>query len=175
MMRSPFDHLRRRGDPSEGTPLPSATSQNWLATGTFAVAGVLALLTVPTFTVLSLFGGAYGGALAVTAWLVRPRPKRRWIFGLAMAPVLGQAAIYVLFWYPIAAAAMTAAGAGTDPATADLVQSAVGRVAIAALLTGWAPALFLFLYARQARLLLGVQVIAPAGALIVWMLYHLLP
>jgi len=169
-MTLPVHEPWRRRDPDEGTPLPSATSQNWLATGTFAVAAVLAVLSWPQWSIISLFGGAYGGALAVTVWLVRPRRRRRWIFGAAMAPLLIQAAIYALFWYPITAAVMT----GVEPAE-DLVRKALTRVAVAALLTGWAPALFLFLYARQGRLLLMVQVVSPAGAFIVFMLFHLPP
>ena len=107
----------------------------------------------------------------MASWLVRPKEARRRLFGLLMAPVLIQAAVYVLYWYPLAAGAVT----GAEADGPDVAASAVGQVAVAALLTGWAPALFLFLSARQGRLLLVVQAVGPAGAVLAYLLHHLLP
>jgi len=170
-MPTPFDQLWRREDPEAGSPLPPATSSNWLATGTFAVGAALAGTSLPDGTILSLFGAVYGAGLAATAWMVRPRKKRRRVFSLLMVPILLQAAVYVLYAYPVAAAAIT----GDDHLTDPRFHESIGTVALAAFLTGWAPSLFLYMYARQGRLLLMVQAIAPAAGFLVYVLAYLVP
>ena len=157
-----FD-LARRED-SE-VPLPNATSENWLAAGTNVVAGLLALSTVPVTGLIGVFCGAYGIALAAGVWVVRPAPRRGRLFRLLMAPLLVQAAAYVLYWFPVAT--HTFAGEAVPD---DARLRAVTQVALAAFLAGWAPSLFLHRWARQGLLLLAVQAVAPVLGSLVWVL-----
>ncbi len=169
MARFSHLYLPRQG---EAVPAPPPTKENWLAGGVHLIAAVLALFSFPVVHLYAVFGLLYGVGLAAGAWLVRPEERRRRIFPLLMLPLLLQAAIYIVYWYPIATFAMSGAD-GTGPIGSPMdtpAQAAALQATITALIMGWAPSVLLLLFARRAQALLAAQIAGPLLAVVFYVL-----
>jgi len=158
--------------PRDDVPAPPPTRENWLAGGVHLVAAALAIFSFPVVHLFAVFGLLYGVGLAAGAWLVRPADRHRKIFPLLMLPLLVQAAVYIIYWYPVATFAMSGAdGTGHNGSPMDTpAQAAALQAAITALIMGWAPSVLLLLFARRARPLLAAQLAGPLLAVVFFVL-----
>ena len=147
-------------------PEDHSTSENWIAAVLFAVAAVFAFATVPARGPVAIVAGVYGLGLAAGVWLVRPAKGRRAAHRVLMLPLLLQAAIFAAYGWSTASALL--AGSAPGPKLAPL-----GQVALGAFLVGWAPCLVLGQVARRTMILLAVEAIAPAVAVLVFLLMWL--
>lgn len=150
-------------------PPPPATKENWLAAGVNLVAAAFALLSFPATHLVGVFGALYGAGLVFGTFLVRPAERRGRIYGLLMLPLVLQAAVYILYWYPLASTALGGDGGTFESQT----QRAAFQAATAALVLGWVPAVMLRSQARQGTVLTIVQIGGPVVAVVFYQLNRL--